>query len=105
MAPITVNGINNNVNTVANVVNACTFVIAFCIFLAKHKTPTNANNGIAIAVNANTPTATFLIPPICPIKVNGINNKVIAVANKVKAPTLVIAFLYIISNCQNTNEC
>ena len=54
-APIIVNGISNNVITVANANNAMTLSLATVMFRIRAKTPTKANKGIAIAVRAKTP--------------------------------------------------
>ena len=87
--PTIVNGINNSVKADANIVNANTFVVAFCTFCIRANTPTNANNGTAIAVRDTTPRRACATK--FPIIVKGINNTVIAVAKAVNANTFVVA--------------
>ena len=89
-APISVNGISNNVRTVVKATNAKVLDVAFSRLSIRANTPTNATNGTAIASNATTPSkAPATLPPTM---LNGINTRAIAAANIDKAIAFFVAF-------------
>ena len=77
--------------TEASIDSAITLLIAFLTSCIKYKTPTNASNGNAIAVNARTPTSALIA--FVPIKDSTAITPVIAAVNIDSAITLLIAFL------------
>ena len=66
--PIIDNGINNNVITVAKLVNIFAFSVAFDIYCIAHNNAANAPKGIIILVSINTPKRASL--PNGPIKLS-----------------------------------
>ena len=67
--PISANGINNKVNTPANIVKASTLDMALSTLLIRAKTPTNANNGTASNVKATMPFRELPILPLIVLRI------------------------------------